>query len=97
MYILRIEHPVPDYDAWKKNGFDNDPIGREKGGVKGYKIYKSEKEPNYVYIDLEFDNLNQAEQFQKALQSLWGNVQSRFGWQQLPKSTIIEQIEEKTY
>jgi hypothetical protein len=27
MYILRIEHPVSDYDAWKA-AFDSDPIGR---------------------------------------------------------------------
>ena len=31
MYILRIEHPVPDYDAWKA-AFDSDPIGRERSG-----------------------------------------------------------------
>ena len=29
MHILRIEHPVPDYDAWKQ-AFDSDPIGRER-------------------------------------------------------------------
>ena len=27
MHILRIEHPVPDYDAWKE-AFDSDPISR---------------------------------------------------------------------
>ncbi len=32
MPILRIEHPAPDFDAWKREGFDTDPIGREKGG-----------------------------------------------------------------
>jgi hypothetical protein len=34
MHVLRIEHPVPDYDAWKE-AFDNDPVGREQGGVRG--------------------------------------------------------------
>jgi hypothetical protein len=33
MYILRTEHPVPDYDGWKK-AFDSDPVGREKLGVR---------------------------------------------------------------
>ena len=27
VHILRIEHPVPDYDAWKE-AFDSDPISR---------------------------------------------------------------------
>jgi len=31
MYILRIEHPVPDYDGWKK-AFDSDPVGEEVWG-----------------------------------------------------------------
>jgi hypothetical protein len=26
--ILRIEHPVPDFDGWKK-AFDSDPVGLE--------------------------------------------------------------------
>ena len=31
MSILRIEHPVPDYAAWKE-AFDADPVGRERSG-----------------------------------------------------------------
>lgn len=29
MHVLRIEHPVPDFDAWKE-AFDNDPVRREQ-------------------------------------------------------------------
>jgi hypothetical protein len=29
MHILRIEHPVPDYDAWKQ-AFDSDPLNRPR-------------------------------------------------------------------
>jgi hypothetical protein len=28
MYVLHMEHPVPDYEAWKQRGFDPDPLGR---------------------------------------------------------------------
>lgn len=31
MFMLRIEHPVADFDGWKK-AFDSDPVGREKIG-----------------------------------------------------------------
>ena len=27
--VLWIEHAVPDYESWKREGFDRDPIGRE--------------------------------------------------------------------
>jgi hypothetical protein len=55
MYILWIEHPVSDYDAWKA-AFDSDPIGRECSGVRRYRILRATDDPNYVMIDLEFDN-----------------------------------------
>ena len=30
MTILHIEHPIRDFDTWKK-AFESDPAGREKG------------------------------------------------------------------
>ena len=39
MHILRIEHPVPDYDAWKE-AFDSNPISREHSGVRRYRILR---------------------------------------------------------
>ncbi len=47
MHILRIEHQVPDYDAWKE-AFDSDPIGRERSGVRRYHILRATDDPNYV-------------------------------------------------
>jgi hypothetical protein len=66
MYILRIEHPLPDYDAWKA-AFDSDPIGRERSGVRRYRILRATDDPNYVMIDLEFDSANEAEAVKAAL------------------------------
>ncbi len=39
MYILRIEHGVPDYESWKA-AFDRDPIGRERSGVARYRVMR---------------------------------------------------------
>lgn len=39
MYMLRIEHPVPNYEGWKQ-AFDSDPVGREKSGVRRYQILR---------------------------------------------------------
>ena len=46
MYILRIEHPVPNFDGWKK-AFDSDPVGREKSGVRRYQILRPTDDANY--------------------------------------------------
>jgi hypothetical protein len=73
MHVLRVEHPVSDYDDWKK-AFDNDPIGRTKFGVVRYRILRAADDPNYVMIDLEFDGAGEADRMQEALGKLWGQV-----------------------
>jgi hypothetical protein len=66
VYILRIEHPVADYDSWKA-AFDDDPIGRERSGVRRYRILRATDDPNHVMIDLEVDSLGEAEAVKAAL------------------------------
>jgi hypothetical protein len=44
VHVLRVEHPVSDYDDWKK-AFDNDPIGRRKFGVVRYRILRAADDP----------------------------------------------------
>ncbi len=97
MPILRIEHPVPDFAAWKREGFDSDPLGREQAGVARYRILRDVDDPNYVMVDLEFDNRDEAEAFRAALRDLWGRVQDRFGWTESPRARIVENVESKEY
>jgi hypothetical protein len=40
MYVLRIEHSVPDYEGWKR-AFDSDPLGRKKSGVRQYRVLRA--------------------------------------------------------
>jgi hypothetical protein len=70
MLILQIEHEVLNFDGWKK-AFENDPINRKKAGVRRYKIFQRIDNPNFVVIDLEFDNLKEAEDTLAALRTLW--------------------------
>jgi hypothetical protein len=97
MFILQIEHPVPDFDAWKKEGFDSDPVGRKEKGVRRYRISRPVDDPKYVLVDLEFDTSREAEEFRVALRDLWGRVQDRFGWAESPRARIVETVESKEY
>jgi hypothetical protein len=94
MYILRIEHPVPDYDGWKK-AFDSDPVGREKSGVRHYQILRPTDDPNYVLIDLAFDTANQAEALLAAMRVVWGRVEGTIMTN--PKARIVEAVETQNY
>ena len=94
MIILRIEHEVVSFQGWKK-AFDSDPIDRRKSGVKRYHIYQPVDDPKYVIIDLEFDNLTEAQMTQKALQSMMTKVVGTLiiG----PSIKILSEIESKEY
>jgi hypothetical protein len=94
MYILRIEHPVADYDGWKK-AFDSDPVGRQKSGVRRYRILRPVDDPKYVMIDLEFDSAKEAEALLAAMRGVWGRVTGTIVSN--PQSRIAEAVETKTY
>ena len=92
MHILQIEHPVPNYEGWKK-AFESDPINRKQSGVRSYKISRKIDDPNYIIIDLEFDTLNDAEECHAKLSNLWNRVEGSV--MNNPKSRIIEVVESK--
>ncbi len=94
MPILRIEHPVPDFDGWKR-AFDSDPVGRERSGVRRYQILRSMDDPNYVMIDLEFDSKSEAEALLAAMREVWRRVEGSVMWN--PQARIVETVESKEY
>ncbi len=74
MVILQIEHPVPNFDAWKK-AFDSDPVNRKQSGVRRYRVLRPIDNPNYAIIDLEFDSVNESEGLLAAMREVWRGVQ----------------------
>jgi hypothetical protein len=94
MPILHVEHQVADFDAWKRNAFDADPIGRAKSGVLRHRISQSASDPNYVLIELEFASMPEAEAMQTALRNLWRNPLAHI---ESPSARIIETVETKEY
>jgi len=62
MSVLVIQHPVKDFQAWKK-AFDSDPAGRAKNGVIRHAIYRPHDDPNYVIVSLEFSSHEEAQKF----------------------------------
>ncbi len=74
MFVLRIEHAVPDFDAWRE-AFERDPIGRERAGVRRYRILRPVDDAHYVMVDLEFDSSSEAGACHAALRELWSRVE----------------------
>jgi hypothetical protein len=95
MPILQIEHPVRDFESWKA-AFDSDPIGRQQGGVRGYRIFRPVDDASYVAVELEFDSAIQAEAFLAALRRLWARVEAE-GLMASPQARIVEAVESFEY
>jgi hypothetical protein len=92
-----MEHPVPNFDAWKREGFDRDPLDRKQSGVQYHKIMRPLGDEKYVMIDLGFARREEAEAMLERLNVMWGNVKERFGWTESPRARIVEVVEEKEY
>lgn len=94
MTNLQIEHEVPNYDGWKK-AFDSDPIGRQKSGVKRYRVSRQSDRQNYIIIDLEFEQKENAEKMLTALKNFWPKVEGTV--MMGPKARIIDLVENVEY
>jgi hypothetical protein len=94
MFMLRIEHPVPDFDGWKK-AFDGDPTHREDSGVRRHRVLRPLDDPRYVMIDLEFETAREAEAMLAALRRLWGRVEGTV--MSNPRARITEIAESVEY
>ncbi len=93
MPILRIQHPVPNYDGWKR-AFDNDPMDRKGSGVRRYQVHRTLTTPTLVMIDLEFDTLAAAESMLEKLQRLWTGPGAAV--MQNPVAWIVETVESRS-
>ena len=92
MLIVRIEHSVPSFDTWKA-AFDSDPADRKGAGVRQYQILRSAHDPNLVFIDLEFDEMAEAETFVRTMEGIWsGPGQSVM---KNPQARIVEVVESR--
>jgi len=90
MIVLQIEHMVPHFEGWKK-AFESDPIKRKEAGVRRYRIYRPIEDASYVIIDLEFENLKDAQDTLTGLRSLWNKVEGQVMMN--PKARILDVVE----
>jgi hypothetical protein len=91
-YVIRVEHPVPSFEAWQAR-FDSDPLGREQNGVTRYRVMRDADDAGYALIDLEFDGRAEAEAFLARLKELWAGTDVMHD----PRSRIAEIVDRAEY
>ena len=74
-----------------KKHLRSDPIDRKKSGVRHYSIFRPFNDLHYVIIDLEFDNLKEAENTLAALRNVWTKVEGKIMMN--PQTRILNLVE----
>jgi hypothetical protein len=103
MCTLMIEHPIKDFETWKA-AFERDPVGREKSGVRRYRVFRPVDDPNYVMIDLDFDGAVEAQAFLESMRKVWSRVDLSPGLareagavKMTPRARIVDEVDSKQY
>jgi hypothetical protein len=103
---LKIEHSIVSFEIWQ-NAFERDPIGRERAGVRRYRVCRPADDPNYVMIDLDFDGHAEAEAFLEKLREVWRRVELSPGLPRAagagaagtraPRTRIVDEVAAQVY
>jgi hypothetical protein len=94
MTVLRIEHPVSDFAAWKCT-FDSFAERRQSGGVRHFQVLRLADDPTFVLIDLAFDSRETAEAFLTFLRGIWRSAAAGQILRGAPQTRIAEVAESR--
>jgi hypothetical protein len=95
MAYLILTGEVPDFDTWKQDVFDADPVGRKQAGGKAHRLYRGVENPNEVIIQGEFSTAEQATAYRERLLS--SGVVDRAGAKLAGLPIVVEKAETVTY
>ena len=92
MTTLRIEHAISDFQIWK-TAFDRFAEARAHAGVRSFAIRQPVDDPQYLMLDLEFDQTGQAEAFADFLkQHVWSSPEASPGLAGKPQTRVLDLV-----
>jgi hypothetical protein len=95
MITVRIEHRVSSFQAWKR-AFDRDPADRKGSGVRRYAVMQPVDDPNYVLIDLDFDDAGQADAFLSRMRRVWASSDAAPALGGPPRVAVVSAVDTAT-
>ncbi len=93
MPVLHIEHEISELAVWR-DAFTRFASAREAAGVTRTEVYQPADDPNYVVINLSFENAEAATNFRELLISqIWSSPDSAPALVGPPTARILEEVE----
>jgi hypothetical protein len=93
MPVLHIEHEISELAVWL-DAFKKMAPAREAAGVTRTEVYRPSDDPNYVVINLRFDNLDAAKTFREFLiNQIWASPNSAPALVGPPTARVLEEVQ----
>jgi hypothetical protein len=97
MATLHVELDVRDYNLWRE-AFGRDAGGRERSGVRRYRIFRPVDDQKHVMLDLDFDGAQEADGFLTILKNdVWSSQEKSPARIGTPQARIFELVESFEY
>ena len=93
MPVLHIEHEISDLATWL-DAFQRFAPAREAAGVTQTDVYQPSDDPNYIVIDLRFENADAAANFRGFLiERIWSSQESAPALVGVPVARVLTEVE----
>lgn len=87
---LHIEHAISDFDQWLA-AFQRFADTRVKAGVRAERIQRPVDDPDYIVIDLDFENVDNAQRFLDFLRTrVWSSAENAPALGGAPQTKILQ-------
>lgn len=93
MATLHIEHAITDLPTWL-GAFARFEEARQKAGVRAYRVFQPIDDDKYIYIDLDFQSVEQAAAFQQFLETnVWASREASPGLGGAPMARVLTDVD----
>jgi hypothetical protein len=93
MATLHIEHEISDLQTWL-GAFGRFAEARERAGVGSQRVAQPIDDDRYIYVELDFDTVEQAEGFKNFLETkVWSNPEASPALKGAPRARVLTEVE----
>jgi hypothetical protein len=93
MFTLHIEHEISDLSTWL-GAFNRFTDARRDAGVTAHRVSQPVDDEHYIYVQLDFDELEQAERFKGFLETvIWKSAEASPALVGAPRARILTAVD----
>jgi hypothetical protein len=89
---LHIEHAITDLPTWLE-AFTRFDEARQNAGVRSQRVHQPIDDDRYIYVELDFDEVDAAQQFKAFLEAVvWASPEASPGLSGTPMARVLTQV-----